>query len=223
LENAHLPLRATLATPEDNKGQVFQAEEVLVNGKWERYFGFATSKHLAKVPAVEMEFPGPGYPQIDHGFEAYLNPFGKADRDHPYPLKLDPNDPAAISLRIRNRLGIDQTLPGSILLAPDAKKSLPTAVKLSLDYSPDIATNDQAVRNLKWQPLPLRDGIIIAPPQPQGTPLAPTQEQILLTGDLRDYFDLSRPGTYRLKAVFNDPANGLTGEAPAIPFIVPGS
>jgi len=37
-------------------GQVWQAEEVLRNGKWERYYGFVGFYIVAKVPAEEIQF-----------------------------------------------------------------------------------------------------------------------------------------------------------------------
>ena len=38
------------------EGKVFQAEEVLVDGRWERFCGFVGPYHLAKVPATEIKF-----------------------------------------------------------------------------------------------------------------------------------------------------------------------
>jgi hypothetical protein len=39
----------------DREGYIWQAEEVLVGGKWRRYYGFAGSHIIAKVPAEEIE------------------------------------------------------------------------------------------------------------------------------------------------------------------------
>jgi hypothetical protein len=39
-----------------NEGFVWQAEEIQVDGKWERYYGFVGSHVIAKVPAKEIEF-----------------------------------------------------------------------------------------------------------------------------------------------------------------------
>lgn len=39
-----------------NKGFIWQAEEVQVNGKWERYYGFVGAHSIAKVPADQIEF-----------------------------------------------------------------------------------------------------------------------------------------------------------------------
>jgi hypothetical protein len=38
-----------------------------------------------------------------------------------------------------------------------------------------------------------------------GPTLIPTQDFTVLDIDLRDYFDMSRPGTYRVKALFHLP------------------
>ncbi len=41
----------------DQDGLVWQAEEVLKEGKWERYYGFVGANRIARVPAAEIEFP----------------------------------------------------------------------------------------------------------------------------------------------------------------------
>jgi len=41
----------------DQEGLVWQAEEVLKEGKWERYYGFVGANRVARVPAAEIEFP----------------------------------------------------------------------------------------------------------------------------------------------------------------------
>ena len=39
-----------------NQGLIWQAEEVQVNGKWERFYGFVGPHVIAKVPGDQIEF-----------------------------------------------------------------------------------------------------------------------------------------------------------------------
>jgi hypothetical protein len=41
--------------PFDREGLIWQAEEVLVDGQWHRYYGFVGNHVIAKVPAEEIE------------------------------------------------------------------------------------------------------------------------------------------------------------------------
>jgi hypothetical protein len=40
----------------DREGRVWQAEEVLIDGRWRRFYGFVGNHVIAKVPAEELEF-----------------------------------------------------------------------------------------------------------------------------------------------------------------------
>src|SRR5262249_19620108 len=39
----------------DREGLIWQAEEVMIGGKWRRYYGFIGNHIIAKVPAEEIE------------------------------------------------------------------------------------------------------------------------------------------------------------------------
>ncbi len=56
-----------------------------------------------------------------------------------------------------------------------------------------------------WQDIPLRKEVQVQSTAAPGPSLIPTQDFTLLDIDLRDFFDTSRPGTYRLKALFHLP------------------
>ena len=47
----------TITFTYDISGKIWQAEEVQVNGKWQRYYGFAGRHQLEEVPASEIVFP----------------------------------------------------------------------------------------------------------------------------------------------------------------------
>jgi len=43
-------------TEYDRAGYIWQAEEILIDGKWQRFYGFVGNHIIAKVPAEEIEF-----------------------------------------------------------------------------------------------------------------------------------------------------------------------
>ncbi|MGO8749239.1 MAG: hypothetical protein ACLQNE_25040 [Thermoguttaceae bacterium] len=53
------------------EGIVWQAEEVEVGGRWQRYYGFVGRFGLAKVPAEEIEF-WTGYDEFSTGYDDWL-------------------------------------------------------------------------------------------------------------------------------------------------------
>ena len=66
-------------TEYDQSGRVWQAEEVLTDGRWQRYFGFVGGQVIAKVPAEEIEFtdwPYGGWWRLSDGLDAAF--FGPA-------------------------------------------------------------------------------------------------------------------------------------------------
>jgi hypothetical protein len=65
----------------------------------------------------------------------------------------------------------------------------------------------------------MRASITTTPPATPGPILAPTCTRTILQGDLRDYFDLTRPGSYKLRARFQVP-NQPPAETSEITFSV---
>src|SRR5262249_10952321 len=49
--------KESIHTGYHQSGHVWQAEEVLKDGKWQRYYGFVGSHRVARVTAAEIEFP----------------------------------------------------------------------------------------------------------------------------------------------------------------------
>jgi hypothetical protein len=206
------------------EGRIFQAEEVLVNGKWERFFGFVGLHHIAKAPASEIEFPSQGrFGPLAKGFDAELLGPGQSQivgRTTISQLAL--KDALTVILKIRNRSGLDQVVPGAILQDPSDAKRLPRSVELTLGYSDKSFTNAYAIPDAEWQLVPLKKDIAIAESQAAGPTLVPTDEVTIMTSDLRDFFDVRRPGTYRVQASFRDPG-GVTGKTNPATFTITGS
>ena len=83
---------------------------------------------------------------------------------------------------------------------------------MTLDYTGKTFADAYSIPDSEWQSVPLKTEKIDAGPQGTGPTLPPAQELTLLAIDLRDLFDVSRPGTYRVQAHFHDP-EGITGES----------
>jgi hypothetical protein len=206
------------------EGKIFQAEEVLVNGKWERFFGIVGLHYIAKVPGTEIEFPAQRrVAALSNGFDCEILEPGQSQLGGCTSIsKLGLKDALPITLRIRNRSGLDQVVPGTILQPSGDTKKLPHAVELTLGYSPKTFENAYSIPDSEWQSVQLKNGVIAAEPQADGPTLSPTEECAIMTVDLRDFFDLSRPGTYYIQATFHDPSRS-TGESNKAIFTLSGS
>jgi hypothetical protein len=198
-------------------GPAWQAEEVFVDGKWERYFGVLGDGKPMKVAASKIDFSGSfpppgkvtkeisgeiGGPSAP-GMEIFNMSYGVRH-------SLAMNSPLPVTVDISNHSGLDVAVPGSLLLPPGAVKTLPAAIGLSVSYSEKLAPAIQRFSEPIFDPapyheLPLRKEVVIAPEQPAGSTLYPTQKLTVLKIDLRDFFDMSRPGTYRVEALFHVP------------------
>jgi hypothetical protein len=200
----------------NTEGRVWQAEEVLVDGKWERYYGFVGRYQLEKVPAAEIRFSYQGadgnvtkeisgtiegpqdYVQGQPNFSFAIHNFSQLD------------SPLPVKVKISNGSGLDQLVPSALMLPPGAKIMLPQGISLSLSYSekipPKVASFSEPPFNYgSWQDVPLRKEVQIAASNTPGPTLVPTKTFTVLDIDLRDFFDMSHPGTYRVKALFHVP------------------
>jgi hypothetical protein len=208
----------------DTEGRIFQAEEVLINGKWERFFGFVGLHHIAKVPGSEIEFPSQGrFGALSKCFDAELLGPGQSQIVSRTTIsRLALKDALPVTLMIRNRSGLDQVVPGAFLQAPGNTKRLPRGVELTLGYSDKTFANAYSIPDAEWQSVPLKKGIVIAESQATTPTLAPTEELSIMASDLRDYFEVNRRGTYRIQAGFHDPG-GVTGKTNPATFTITGS
>ena len=101
-------------------GPAWQAEEILMDGKWKRYFGILGDGKPVKVPAFEMDFPGnfPWPGKVTKEISGEIG--GPSDRGEdvsfmslthrPPPLGM----PVSVNVDICNHSGFDQKIPESI-------------------------------------------------------------------------------------------------------------
>ena len=216
----------------DQSGKVWQAEEVLEDGKWERFYGFVGRYLVTKVPAEEIEFPGPGgtWSPLSRKLDCAvrMSDFAREGMGQA-PPRIAIGEPVRVELGLRNRGGLDQTVPGTYLVTdPPALRS---GIDLKLAWSAV-----QVVPTARWwsfsaaEAWPGTDADwtelepkITARFKTAGTPktLRPTEEFRALQLDLRDGFDLSRAGTYRVRFTFTAEASGFVeGESYPLVFRV---
>ena len=206
------------------EGCVWQAEETLVDGKWERFYGFAGRYQLEKVPAAEIQFPGWGAPvtvNLSGGIESPIERRDGEEINLSFAARhfVPPAAPLPLTVKIRNHSSLDQEVPAALLLPPGVDKALPPGIKLAVSYSGRIPPRINRYTEPEfdygeWQDLPLRSEVRSPAGQASGPVLIPTQETTVLSVDLRDYFEATRLGSYRIKAFFRVPgqAEGSSNE-----------
>jgi hypothetical protein len=221
--------KIVVRTEYQQDGRIVQAEEVWKDGKWQRYFGFVGCNHIARVPADEVAFPPPrprlrdrewqllissstGRPpdwvSLPSGFHARLDvPPLTVELIDDFPPRLPANAPLVFGLVVRNSRGIDQESP-----APD------NSVRVRLLYSPETISRQgalvpEAVRDTDWVQLPPKPNAAFN--APKAKVLAPTEEMKAAAFDLREWFDMSKPGFYRLQILPAATSADAPAQAPA--------
>jgi hypothetical protein len=220
-----------------NEGLVWQAEEVLKDGQWKRYYGIVGPHEITKVPAEEIEFPAPGawshWLEMPTGVDVQLIPPGTqylvSGGTNITPAKL--GQPLPLVLKLRNRKGIELGLPetlgvkegGQVRLYPGLEIRLTRASDAMLPgyVDPDYQNQLEATSNkYKWETVTAKpaEGLDL-----KMRPAGPTGSHDALNLDLKDIFEISKPGFYRMQVSFKDkaPASGvLTGECGEVMFLV---
>ena len=134
-----------LTTPQQSgNGQICQAEDLKVAGKWKRYFGFLFEGRAAVVPAEEIDlvmfyapwFPsGMFYSKIDWGITIPGPKPGFWKRQEDETVRL--GDPLPVGLCVRNIKDGPQEIPATWYKdAQHGGPALLDAVKLSLWWTP---------------------------------------------------------------------------------------
>ncbi|PWU09828.1 MAG: hypothetical protein C5B50_26590 [Verrucomicrobia bacterium] len=208
----------------DTSGCVCQAEELEVNGRWKRYFGWIGSHGATVVPAEQIylwyEYSAPS----GLGFEWKRLPGGTdwgmlAPDVHlvngKYSRKqLNPGDPLPINIRVRNRCGVAKKVVGEIYRGTaSGGPALRLGVTLHVAWAPfEPRTPDryyprsEDFRDL--QPEGQRNFKSVE----EGPVLEPGESAEGATFDLRNWFSCDRPGYYSFAFEFNPAELGLDKE-----------
>jgi hypothetical protein len=221
----------------ETDGVAWQAEKVLTNGKWERYLGVVTKHHVARVPASEIEFVLPGlWTRLPHGFDCQLTTPKADPKSWRGCYAYDPvpeGQPVLATLTVRNRSGLDQTLPANLFQDASHAKTLPDGIKLALLYSEKPSPKPKPNMGFPqpnemgpWKEIPIRAGSYpsraSAGDAKTVMALASTTEKAIFKIDLRDFFDLSKPGSYRLQAAIERP-DAMDGQPSETSFAIVAS
>jgi hypothetical protein len=193
----------------DRSGRVWQAEEVRVGDRWKRYFGFVGTHTVGRAPAEEIRFYAGPYdsrpPEGRFGVQLTL-----ADPPISFEEGLRPGAPVVVAVHLANRTGLDQAAPTEFVrVGPDGKPVLRPGISLKLlrsAISPAIPLRGEDSTSQPEELRPTRDARF-APGDATRT-LGPAQAFEAFRLDLRDWFDLSRPGQYHLLLTFGE-ASGI--------------
>lgn len=187
------------------EGLIWQAEEALVDGKWQRFYGYAGCGHTTVVPSDEIQFvPADGFDPMGDSWGFSLNLHG--DDDFTWSRKIPeimPSQSVPVTVGIKNLRGDDRPLPatapavGSIHLQDaDIKLTVsftPHPYKECFTYPPNTA--------VKWKTLdPSAPVEMTVQPLPEA--MKPLDGKTYLRLDLAKSYDLSAPGTYKVEWQF---------------------
>jgi hypothetical protein len=205
-------------------GSALQAEEMQVDGKWQRFFGVIRDGRPVQVPAAEMEFQDSllGSVPVTKQLSGAFSGLEMSDQFNFMFFRnrfVDTGAPLPFHITLINHNGEDQPLPAELVSPPHAAKTLPAGLTLEVSWSPKIPPAVQRFDTPNFdygafQPVPPRPGITVTKSAAPGPVLQPTETRVILEADLRDYFDLARPGTYKVKVQFHLPSQppSATGE-----------
>ena len=183
----------------DTDGIVWQAEEVRKGDGWERFYGFVGQHTVARAAASEIEFAsqfGPWW-NLKGGLDARFEMVESRTTGY------EPGQPILVALSIRNRLGVARSSPTDLIRpGADGKPALRNGVGLSMCRStergarsgPDQVYPNDAVelkRDAHFEPGP---GLRV---------LQPLEAFEAMRFDVSDWFDVSKPGKYRLQVTFS--------------------
>jgi hypothetical protein len=200
----------------DRSGRVWQAEEARVGDRWICYFGFVGTHTVGRAPAAEVKFlDGPFYSAQSEGQFGVL--LALADPPQSFEEGFRPGAPVVVVARLSNRTGLDLPAPTEFVgPGPDGKLALRPGVALKLWRSPDSPAVPIRRTESASQPAelpPKRDAVFT--PSGATRTLGPARSFEAFRLDLRDWFDLSRPGQYRLVISFGNASGigtGVSGE-----------
>jgi hypothetical protein len=187
-------------------GFIVQAEEVQINGRWQRYYGFEGANRIAKVPAQEIEFVANDYYRYRRWlrftgkFEARLAPpKGMVDPDELGPPRRLLGKSIPVRLTVRNAAALPESVP-----------DFSRHIQLKAWYSPAIIARQgmlvpAADQDAGWHDVAAKAGefsqVIV------GRKLNPGEELTIADIDLSAWFDLNRPGFYRVRLTTTEAAD----------------
>jgi len=201
------------------EGSIWQAEDVLIEGKWQRYYGFSGCGHMASVTGDQIEFvPADGFDPMGDSWGFSINLHGDDDFTWDRPLPdIKPGQSFPLTVGIKNLRGNDRPLPAGapapgVILAQNAN------IKLAVSFTPHPRKE-----TFTFPPNPAVKWEILVPKAPVSlevlplpSVMAPLDGQPYLRLDLAKWYDFNAPGTYRVEFQFvkNSPFASGYGHLP---------
>jgi hypothetical protein len=200
----------------EHDGYVWQAEELLRNGRWRRFYGFVGSHEVARVPAEAIEFPArEEWKPLTHQLDCRLTLPARAAPAALYELPplFEAGRPLVATVWLRNRSGTNHRVPGLYEEVGPEGPALRAGIEPRLLYSP-VSPQVGPWPGLsgettpKWQEVPLTSHLRFTSGD-AGRMLAPGEEFAALNLDLTRWFGLQPPGFYRLRVTFGTRPSGF--------------
>lgn len=199
-------------------GNIYQAEEVLEEGIWKRYYGFVGYSGLLKLPAEEVEVDVAG----NSGFQAMSqqsacsialpNVVFQPSAKRPLP-SIAESFPIIVALG--NRRGVGRSLPAVWYeRSPKGRPSIHPGVSFKLSYAPQTSTpdcmnfGDIFSGDEHWVELPMKASATWRPDNTERF-LETAEAFEIMRFNLQDWFDLKQPGTYRFQVCFDAKSGGF--------------
>jgi hypothetical protein len=196
----------------EQDGWIWQAEEARKGDRWERRYGFVGRYNVASVPAGEIEFTRwPGWAASPQGPDVLVVPVDLPRTGY------RPGQPIVVAVKLWNRRGEgERTVPAEFLRnGEDGKPALRRGVGLELTRTPQDRFGSGFQGGATPEKVaPKREATFV--PGDAARKLAPGEEVEVMRLTLGDWFDLSQPGYYQLRAVFAaDSGVGVGQSGPA--------
>jgi hypothetical protein len=200
-------------------GVVWQAEEVRINGKWERFYGFVGKYTIAKVPAADINFPewNWGWSSLSRGLDcAVVAPGGKRLGPFFTDAAFEWGKPVQLILKLRNRSGLDQFVPTRYGNS-NPSRALKSGITMRLSRATDNAVVSDLKRQgigrveywqRKWDEVKPREIGKFATDDATRL-LRPAEAFEAFEWDLADWFVLPGPGDYLLALTFSSKDGGV--------------
>lgn len=192
-----------------HEGFVWQLEEVQKDGQWKRFAGYAGAHEILRLPAEELECILPASGQLPEGINVSLTPPGaivRAEGGYQVPKELIIGSALAMKLVVSNRRLLDTEVfchwrPGYELKVSRMQGEKPHHLDHG-EYSPNLTELDKYT----WLPIQSRQPLPQTTAQPRL--LKPAEEATMLDLDMKDYFEITEPGIYRITLSFSESLRG---------------
>lgn len=207
----------------DNCGYVCQAEELEINGQWKRYFGFVSKHGSAVVPAEEVDLwfndcgPAPRieWIKLPGGVDwGVLGPGARTQDGIIVRASLNINDPLPVELYVRNRRGVAQSVLWDIYrVGTNEAPAFHSGISLFLAWAPfNPRTPDRYYpRFSDFTPVNAARTNSFSGGG-TGPKLATGEVARRLAFDIRDWFNVAKPGYYQYHFEFGPTELGLPGD-----------